>query len=896
MNMDAPEQLRGAGTWQRYKLGQAQFTNWLKQTAEKVVSRNGGRPLPVPLSAKQKKAAASAAAAAAAAEYFGVASQPNVAAETEPDKPPPIHWSQLEVLAQRVVDNADPAEIPTAAVNILRDVVSLRKKSYGFFSKATKDSKDQNVRRSNSNHAHIINILEHVLAKLEGFLSSGRTDASNTPSKEPKDSTHVAVSDLTNMFTHLQVQEAEGGAGDSDGQSDDEQKAGETNKRLQKTSKKKAKAKKNSKPVKTTNRVSKTPTQSRPTRPWIDDVEFNLTPMENEYFDDEFDLYMMVYCFFVDFNAIRSHVAERWCDYWYDRSVSLTTLAVITNAAFELFHRMHSQLQSTLGQKSRDLASYDFMMGMLFFEFGIDHVDYNSYEGLTKEESDERIWRDEADWLAFPSYCTIKNVLDNMPPGKVPLMPPSQRSRPVYGPNNMESWRKFSQTVTMQLVGEAAHLKALKTNRQEHPILPAEPQFLQDLQMALLHRYPACPLIFSVHLWVDIRFIMEDQVVHSLEAAQRTASDFEQVFLSHDPGNVSGDRRFRELWRERVTEVKSHVLDDCQLDDKKARFRQSGVQEDPEEFFLLKNEPVWAGLLDFRVKLTRSELGHQYTALTSIVEAAGYMYHACLALDKTLPVWTEMARYIDTYTDQSPFKTVLNESPTPASIIRSFERVMKAHQAAVKEWDNPSSTDTTFVPDVAIRRSLYRRYAWEDPTDKGSMRYLQELTIHRLRIERSDRKERAHDLPRKATTAGEAVRNGDGKSKGRVKAPSQEEGQPLEADRAFKRRAMLTQLSHIEMLQLLDETVTSQLEGLLTLDYFRLFDEAVDFLKAIVEGFGPELRGRVGFDDETRPGCLGLLPVHLVRNLDEDEDGVVGALVEICRGFLGGLEREVLAI
>lgn len=34
--MDSTNGFRGGGTWNRYKLGQAQFTKWLKQTADKI--------------------------------------------------------------------------------------------------------------------------------------------------------------------------------------------------------------------------------------------------------------------------------------------------------------------------------------------------------------------------------------------------------------------------------------------------------------------------------------------------------------------------------------------------------------------------------------------------------------------------------------------------------------------------------------------------------------------------------------------------------------------------------------------------------------------------------------------------------------------------------------------
>ncbi len=42
--MEESGNLKGIGTWRRYKLGQAQFTSWLKQTADKLVTKGEKTP------------------------------------------------------------------------------------------------------------------------------------------------------------------------------------------------------------------------------------------------------------------------------------------------------------------------------------------------------------------------------------------------------------------------------------------------------------------------------------------------------------------------------------------------------------------------------------------------------------------------------------------------------------------------------------------------------------------------------------------------------------------------------------------------------------------------------------------------------------------------------------
>lgn len=138
--MNSSGKFRGLGTWRRYKLGQAQFTSWLKQTAEKLVARTpecaaaeagageanetdadhgrGQEKEQEEQSRRQQKKKKARAAADAV----------SIDTAVDPDADKFVHWTQLEELAQRVADNGQPGDVPDAAINILRDVVGLRKK------------------------------------------------------------------------------------------------------------------------------------------------------------------------------------------------------------------------------------------------------------------------------------------------------------------------------------------------------------------------------------------------------------------------------------------------------------------------------------------------------------------------------------------------------------------------------------------------------------------------------------------------------------------------------------------------------------------------------------------------------------------------------------------------
>ncbi|KAK3293196.1 uncharacterized protein B0H64DRAFT_327907 [Chaetomium fimeti] len=869
--MESPNKLNGMGTWRRYKLGQAQFTSWLKQTAEKLLTRKnddaggkqdeaaGDAESAPQQSRRQKKKAKSAGTGVGMTFDTGTGKF--------------VHWSQLEVLAQRVVDNATPDDVPESALNILRDVVSLRKKSFSFFSSSAKDTDDEKLRQSNANHAHIISVLERVLARLEVLVKAG---GSNQRKPKSTDNTRVATSDLSNMFAFLELQTDPTTADDAAAdQLEEEAPAAELKGGPQKAGKKKG-GKKMGKPKKHETKPEKAAAKTKDGTSWVDKFRFGL-PGEEEDEDDEFDLYMMVYCFFEDFNAIRSHVAERWCDYWYDRSVPLDTLAVVTNAAFELFHQLEYDLVRELRPLSPELARYDFMMSMLFYHYGIDHIDYASYDDLTDDEQDERIWKDESDWLALESHFTLQRTLESIPPGKVPMLAPSHRTPTVYGARTLDEWKTFESLVTNQIILEGAHLKALKVNQQEPPVLPAESLLLLDFQDCLKKNSYNSSLIFSLHLWVDIRNIMESDHDKPFEELQTTATKLKAALEKYNPIKYRKDHEFKRAWISRLWETKHYMVEDFLFEDKKARFRQIGIEEDPEPFFLLRHEPVWTGLLAFRAKLVYSQLGHGFVQLSSIVEAATCLYYAARAADPDLPRWEDMDKYVDTH------KIAPQDGEGATAIICKYAEAKGGKPAQDKETAH-STNGNDPIPAVAVRKSLYQRYAF-DERRAPFVDYLGELTAQRLQIERTERQgaRKAPAHPGTDTTDPAEVNDGNGVSKA------------TDAESDFQRDSELSRLSPIKMLELLDETVTSQVEGLLTLDYFKLFDESAALLEAVASGFGPDMESRLGRPhDGESPATVERLPILLGQDLkdsqgSERETSIINIVVATCREVLQGL-------
>jgi hypothetical protein len=862
--MESSSKFNGMGTWRRYKLGQTQFTTWLKQTAENLITRKN-----------EPETRANDADAPAPQQSRREKKKAKINLDQGSDKF--VHWTELEVLAQRVADSGNPDDIPDSALNILRDVVNLRKKSFRFFSSAAKNTKDEKLKQSNANHAHIISVLERVLARLESLVKVRRTKEHRD---EPKDSSRVTTADLSNLFALLEVQAPPDAAdGAPDQELEAEASSDDTKAHAQKHGKKKG-GKKALKPKKPQKQADKTAVKAKGGTSWVDKFRFGL-PGEEEEEEDEFDLYMMVYCFFEDFNTIRNYVAERWCDYWYERSVPLVTLAVITNAAFELFHQLEYDLVKELRPINPSLARYDFMMGMLFYEYGIDHIDYDSYDDLSKEETDERIWRDESDWLALLSCFNLQQMLEMIPPGKVPMIAPSLRRPTVYGATNLQDWKAFQTSVSTQIVMEGAHLKALKVNQQEPPVLPSESQLLLDFQTLLKRGDYNSAIIFSLHLWVDIRNIMEADHAQPFLDLQGTAAKLKQALEAHNPIKYCKDHDFKRSWLGRLWETKHYMVEDFMLEDKKARFRQLGIQEDPAPFFLLKHEPVWAGLLDFRARLVYSQLGHEFVALSAVVDAAAYLYNGAVAADPSLPRWDEMSKYVDTYLDSSRFKLGL-QGQSPAAIISNFASLPSGRPARI-------DVSKAFIPAIAIRQTLYQRYAFDDQ-GVPIMVFASALHAQLSQLERSEREE--VESSRRLLGTGKNVAAADGNGNGDTALVKHSNGVTKAArksEQEMQRKSDLSQLSPIDMLQMLDKTVTSQLEGVLTLDYFKLFDESVALLEAVAAALGPDMQKRLGPGDGETPAYLRRLPVILGQDLassgSTEQTEILHKVVEGCRTF-----------
>lgn len=446
------------------------------------------------------------------------------------------------------------------------------------------------------------------------------------------------------------------------------------------------------------------------------------------------------------------------------------------------------------------------------------------------------MWSDEWEWLASPAFAAIQGILNHIPPGKIPMMRKADKTPPTYGVTKTEDLARFKEICIKELLFDVVCVKALKTSGQAPALLPAESELLLGFQDALRNKDFTSAFIFSAQLYCDIRYILEDCVSHPFDQLEKTAKQFEQRLPLAHMRAVGPRSSLRRDLRQRDKEFERFILSDVVLEDKLPRYMNVDLErEDVEDFFLLKHEPVWAGLLDVRAKLVMNELGHEFVHRSFIVEAAAYLYAAARTASKqfddeqVFPVWDDMERFLDTYVDDSGLKQgILSGGDDPVEIIKNFKTIMPENVLSPKPsngtLDEGSDRTRDFKKAVRVRQLLSKRYTGSDRENMFFMEYMQGLIREHLEHE-AENLESEDDLSAALRDISVNKYSGQPHSQAGIPKKQREHAQErLELKQKQQRRkAMLAQLSPIQQIHILEHILEQQVEGLLALDFLTLF-------------------------------------------------------------------------
>lgn len=267
-----------------------------------------------------------------------------------------------------------------------------------------------------------------------------------------------------------------------------------------------------------------------------------------------------------------------------------------------------------------------------------------------------------------------------------------------------------------------------------------------------------------------------------------------------------------------------------------------------------------------------------------------------------------MEKFLDTYSEDSQFKLGILQAPESAfAILNNWENMMDIFVSPSPDQParNKAIAGRKLSQAIGIRTSLLHRYSWLEEkahlNDLTTLSYCHELVQHRLRVDQHRYNSEAN-MQRVVEGMREREANG-GPLFGTMNRGVNGEKPVLapikiddETEKELRRKAMLAQLSPLEVLKILDESVESLVQGVLSLDYFDLFDQSVQLLDAVTEAYGAEFKATID-EHGARPDCLATVPlfisVDLMKGAKEDPAGkkTLGTLVESVKLFL---ERNLL--
>lgn len=786
-------------------------------------------------------------------------------------------------MAQVVADGSSVGDIPEAPINMLRDVVSLRKGCAEFYRAAAFKFKSGRLAKANSTHNHMVSVLEQMLNKLEAKVcrqpkpspSAASEPQQFTPEREVAQSAKtLATKNLGSIFENLKVFPVHHDTPENSESEEDLVNAtwrSHTAGRPRKTKSKKGKKKH----------------ASSPTNHAVCNVEFN-----DEGAQDEFDSYMVIYCLFEDFNKIRDHVIEKWCDYYYmDSHIHLETLAAITNAAYEIFQRMQEELENHPANASpnTNFKSFTWIISTLLasemkegesfvaIEEGNSFPNHNVrfgpavlkvhvcttdiISGKAKKTIKECDFTDEENrrlalrpWAIMRSFFGHGRPLDDIPT----LCPEHREFSHLYGRTDPDSLFDHDWYTSQDFSQDLSLLRLLKVDGRLDYLLPAEPELNLEFQDAFRRQnyriHDTVGFLFSLQLFVDVRSTLDNVACGTFHKMTTTARRVHAVLVRHlkhiqpNPNPTPHNQELMRIITRRIYELNAYLIRDP-IHPPDYNYKRT---ESPDRFHLLRRDPVWAGLLSLRAQMVAAKLGREACEAPGgleIVEAGATVYVAAMAaFPHSIPVWRTMEMWLKS--GKGHVKKACSccgggPLARAAGVLRGFKK------ASAKESNRPARSRGGF-------EVMWERYGETFRAEGRHLGYLEEMT--------------------QLGCGGD----GGGDEEGSVDSKESSAGCSTSSETSGSERD--TRLSPIEMLEVLEKSVESGFDGELDMDYFELFDGSVRMLKALVNtGLGKKYGLKAALRDSYDVEGLADVVFPLARAAQDPKERkrVVQAMVKI---------------
>ncbi|TVY48092.1 hypothetical protein LOCC1_G002056 [Lachnellula occidentalis] len=391
-----------SGTYQSYKVGTGKVLHWLYENALKCGygveqtedSEEGDGEAHAKASKKAKPKPKPKKGKGNKAKGSGKAKPKNTNASTGAS-PKYVTVNELPALAEAIATSESKVKVPVWVISMIEQVISGRKKSARWFSRQAGDTTNSDFEESNISHQHFIEVLENILSILLGLQEPTTKPAAKKGGLDESD----PLEQVTNIFEALEIEPD-------------------------------------------TEHTMTEPTPSAPkTQKSIPDVVF-----EEERSMEE--TLWLIYCFFEDFNIAREHLKDLWTTYKHG-AIDLSTAALSTNTAFELFKRAEdelvAELRSTLPPDLMNrIRGYEEIQGLLYTTTATARGKNTESRRSYDDPYNFQLW-DIADWTCLSVYIILISFLPVIQRDHVPVCKPGYFGKLNLNEDVLYPGEKFTQ-------------------------------------------------------------------------------------------------------------------------------------------------------------------------------------------------------------------------------------------------------------------------------------------------------------------------------------------------------------------------------------------------------------------------------------------------------------------
>lgn len=317
-----------------------------------------------------------------------------------------------------------------------------------------------------------------------------------------------------------------------------------------------------------------------------------------------------VLAFLNDFAQIRKLIRQVWKDY-LDGHLDLMSAAVTTDTAYGIIRRNSEDLMSVL------LANFT----------NWDLLSVAVSRDLKAQTTDETLSH-FADRLAVTAACAIEDYTNTLASKKAPIHDVEYKCQhPRESRTQMPVTEKTSQDAAFlsRYLPEIAKLS--KGNQK----LPAQDELIDGLRTMMDgEKFKACPThaVFNMQLLLDIHNDLRTDALYPFEELQGLANHCITLIdyqVSHSKDFDIPNKHEKELLQIKHF-AQEWVFDGTGKAQNSAAHSQGGKSP---LFHFLRMNPVYCGLLTFRLNMLRRDAGQTLANTWGSAIAAMHFYNAC---------------------------------------------------------------------------------------------------------------------------------------------------------------------------------------------------------------------------------------------------------------------------